>query len=73
MSSENDVLLQMYAKAPPPVRDYYGIIISNDHVSIEIIAKTAKLTMLRFRGGLKHLEHFTRTARVSKKIQKARV
>lgn len=35
MSSENDVLLQMYAKAPSPIRDYYGIIITKDHVSTD--------------------------------------
>lgn len=32
MSPKSDVLLQIYAKSPAPLRDYYGITISNDQV-----------------------------------------
>lgn len=67
MSSGSDVLLQMYAKAPSPIRDYYGIKISKNHVSIHSL-KTRNEKHLSL-GHFKHLEHFTWPARLPQKIQ----
>lgn len=71
MSPKSDVLLQMYAKAPAPLRDYYGITISNDHVITNQYFTSIYINLhCRFSlGDLEHLEHFARPPCLSKEIQ----